>query len=144
MCNKERQLCSTLPAENPEEYSLSKDIPPNLSKLFVNLLLGWLHILKQFPLSLVLGDPYNSAYIQTELYIYTLKIFKPNFSSSQHWGLCRVMSTARGWVSPRWDYGILSQGRWEAGMERGRLGRVRHMEFQKQNHGSKLKWRIEK
>ena len=94
MCNKVRRLCSTLPAENPEEYSLSKDIPPNLSKLFVNLLLGWLHILKQFPLSLVLVDTYNSAYIQTELYIYTLKIFKPNFSSSQQSSFITAVSAS--------------------------------------------------
>ena len=42
------------------------------------------------------------------------------------------------------DYETLGQGRWEAGMERGELGRVGHMEFQERNQGSQLKWRIEK
>ena len=42
------------------------------------------------------------------------------------------------------DYGILGQGRWEAGMEQGRLGRVGHTEFREWNQGSKSEWRIEK
>ena len=33
-------LCSTLPTENPVKYSPSKDISPNISKPFINLLLG--------------------------------------------------------------------------------------------------------
>ena len=47
-------------------------------------------------------------------------------------------------MSPSQVYGILSQGRWKAGMEQGRLGRVGHMEFQKWNQGLKLEWRIGK
>ena len=61
-----------------------------------------------------------------------------------YWGLCRVMSTARGSVSLRGDYGILGQGRWEAGMRRGGSGRVRHTEFRERNQGSKLEWGIER
>ena len=39
----------------------------------------------------------------------------------------------------RWDYGIFGQGRWEMGMEWGRSGRVRHMEFREQIEGFKVR-----
>ena len=53
-------------------------------------------------------------------------------------GLCRVASAARGWVSLRWDYKALVRVAGN-GHQMG-LGRVWHMEFQKQNQGLWIEW----